>query len=251
MTDLDLIIDLHKDGVRQGPGSAAALKQAVALAGLEPGSALEIADIGCGTGAATRVLAQTFGGRITAVDLFPQFLDVLEAEARGAGFGDRIKGVQASMEALPFAPERFDLIVSEGAIYNMGFEAGIAAWRRFLKPGGVLAVSELTWFTAERPEPLQAHWAREYSGLAPASANIARLERSGYAVLGYFPLSEACWLDAYYRPMQARFPAFLERHTHSAAAQAIVAAEEAEIALYEQYKDYYGYGYYIARKVGA
>ena len=35
-----------------------------------------------------------------------------------------------------------DLIWSEGAIYNIGFEQGVRDWRPFLKEGGVLVASE-------------------------------------------------------------------------------------------------------------
>lgn len=133
----------------------------------------------------------------------------------------------------------------------MGFAAGLRAWRSFLKPGGVLAVSELTWLTGERPGELQAHWEREYPEVDTASGKMAVLERLGFAPIGYFALPERCWLDNYYRPLQQRFPAFLARHGHSPAARAIVAAEEREIALYERYKGFFSYGFYVARKFGA
>ena len=152
------------------------------------------------------------------------------------------------MEALPFEEQAFDAIWSEGAVYNMGFAAGIAAWRRFLKPGGILAVSELTWLTGERPAELEEHWAAVYPEVATASAKLAVLETGGYAPIGYFPLPERCWLENYYRPMQARFDDFIARNGGSDAAQAIVAAEQTEIALYERYSAYYGYGYYLARR---
>jgi hypothetical protein len=41
----------------------------------------------------------------------------------------------------------------------------------------------------------------------------------------------------------------VDRHRGSEAARAIVAAEEREISLYERYRSFIGYGYYIARKV--
>lgn len=66
--------------------------------------------------------------------------------------------------------------------------------------------------------------------------------------LGYFVLPPACWLDNYYRPMQARFAGFLQQHHNSDAARAVVAAEQHEIALYEKYHDFYSYGFYIARR---
>jgi SAM-dependent methyltransferase len=249
--DLRLLVDLHVDGPRQGPGGDDQTRLAVALSGLKGTAGLEIADIGCGTGAATLVLASELDAHVTAVDFLPEFLARLEDAAGRAGVADRITTLPASMEALPFADRAFDAIWSEGAIYNMGFAAGIAAWRRHLKPGGVLAVSELTWLTDRRPEDLQAHWAGEYPEVDTASAKIAVLERLGFSPIGYFPLPERCWLDNYYRPMRQRIPAFLQRHQASAAARAIVAAEENEIALYERYRAFVSYGYYVAKKVGA
>lgn len=250
MDEMQLLIDLHKDAQRQGPGGDDETRLAVALSRLKGKPNLKIADIGCGTGAATLILAQELDAHITAVDFLPQFLEKLERAAAKAGVADRITTLAQSMEALSFQEAELDAIWSEGAIYNMGFAAGIAAWKPFLKPGGILAVSELTWLTSERPAVLQAHWDAEYPEVATASAKIALLEKHGYSPIGYFVLPEHCWLDNYYRPMQGRFSEFLEAHGHSDAAQAIVAAEGAEIDLYERNRAFVSYGYYIAQKPG-
>ncbi len=248
MDDLDLLIDLHRDGERQGPGGDAETRLAIALSGLAARQGLKIADIGCGTGASTLVLARALDASITAVDFLPAFLEKLDRAAEREGLSGRIETLSASMDALPFEEQSFDAIWSEGAIYNIGFATGVAAWRRFLKPGGILAVSELSWFTGTRPAELERHWLGEYPGIDTVSAKIAILEAGGYAPVGYFPLPERCWLDTYYRPMQARFADFLARNGDSGSARAIVAAEEAEIALYERFSVFYGYGYYVARK---
>lgn len=250
MDELRLLLELHGDGPRQGPGGNRETSLAVALSGLKGATGLRIADIGCGTGASTLVLARELDAHITAVDFLPDFLDRLEDAAGRSGVADRIITLAASMESLPFAPAAYDAIWSEGAIYNMGFAAGIEAWKRYLKPGGILAVSELTWLTGQRPPGLQAHWETEYAEVDTASAKMAVLERLGFSPIGYFPLPEYCWLDNYYRPMQRRFPDFLARHEHSEAARAIVAAEEDEISLYERHKAFVGYGYYLARRAG-
>jgi SAM-dependent methyltransferase len=194
------------------------------------------------------VLARELDAHVTAVDLFPEFLAKLEDAAGLAGVADRITTLSASMEALPFKEASYDAIWSEGAIYNMGFAAGIEAWRKHLKPDGILALSELTWLTAQRPEELQAHWAREYPEVDTASGKMAVLERLGFTPVGYFPLPQRCWLENYYWPMRQRFSGYLDRHENSEAARAIVAAEEAEISLYERHEAFVSYGYYIARK---
>jgi SAM-dependent methyltransferase len=248
MNDLQLLVDLHLEADRQGPGGGAETHRAIELSGLRNGHGLEIADIGCGTGASTLVLARELDARISAIDFLPEFLAVLEARAIQAGVAERITTVNASMDSLPVTAGTLDAIWSEGAIYNIGFEKGVQDWRRFLKPDGILAVSELTWLTNSRPAELELHWRSQYAEVDTASSKMAVLERSGYTPLGYFVLPEQCWLDAYYRPMQKRFAAFLKAHDSSASAKAIIAAEEREMDLYERYRRYIGYGYYVAQR---
>jgi SAM-dependent methyltransferase len=250
MDDYRLLADLHKPGRRQGPGGDAETERALDLAGINRSAPLRIADLGCGTGASTLLLARLLNARITAVDFLQDFLDVLAQQAEKLRVADRISTLACSMDDLPFADEELDVIWSEGAIYNIGFAKGVADWKRYLKPGGVLVASEITWLTDTRPAELQEYWDREYPEIDVASAKIRVLEKSGYVPVGYFVLPERCWLDEYYRPMQASFDDFLERHGHSAEARAIVAAEQQEISLYETYKAHVSYGVYIARKPG-
>jgi cyclopropane fatty-acyl-phospholipid synthase-like methyltransferase len=249
MDDFQLLIDLHRTAERQGPGGGAETKRAMELAGLDRSHPLKIADIGCGTGASTILLAKELDAEITAVDFLSEFLDELQARASKHGVADRITLLNCSMDALPFDEGAFDVIWSEGAIYNMGFEAGISAWSRFLRPGGKLIVSEITWLSAKRPEALQSHWQAEYPEIDVASTKIGLLERHGYSPQGYFVLPEHCWLENYYRPMQSRFDVFLERHGQIDQAKAVVEVERHEIALYEKYRDYYSYGVYVAKKM--
>lgn len=249
MNNLKLLVDLHKDGHRQGPGGDAETELALDIALPDRTAPLKIADIGCGTGASTLVLARLLNARITAVDFIQDFLTILNERAENAGIADRIKTLACSMDDLPFADEELDVIWSEGAIYNIGFKKGAAEWRRFLKPGGLLVASEITWLTNSRPAALQEHWDSEYPEIDLASSKISVLEKQGYSPIGYFVLPQHCWLDEYYRPMQARFGDFLNRNQNSREAREIVAAERRGIDLYETYKANFGYGVYIARKL--
>ena len=246
---LQLLVDLHKPNLRQGPGGEVETIKAMALAGLDRSRPLKIADLGCGTGCASFLLARELDAEITAVDFLPAFLEILQARAQEQGVAEKIIPLNCSMDTLPFSDEDFDVIWSEGAIYNMGFEAGISAWRRFLKPGGKLVVSEITWLTAERPDALQAHWDAEYPEIDVASAKMALLEQHGYCPEAYFYLPKQCWLENYYQPIHNGIDAFLERNAQSEAAREIVESEKAELALYEKYSDYFGYGVYIASKI--
>jgi len=242
------LVDLHKRQKRQGPGGEAETGRAMALANLQKSEPLRIADIGCGTGASTLQLANSLNAEITAVDFLPEFIEALKDNAEAGGLSEKIKTLECSMEQLPFAEEEYDVIWSEGAIYNMGFEKGLNEWRRFLKPGGALIVSEITWITNTRPSEIQHYWDAAYPEIATASSKIEILEKSGYSPIGYFVLPESCWLESYYRPLQDGFPAFLARHKDDETATSIIEAEINEIALYKKYKSYYSYGVYVARK---
>lgn len=249
MDALELLIDFHLEAERQGPGSPEDTLRALSFMGIRRDQPLAIADIGCGSGAQTLTLARHLTGSITAVDLFPGFLSKLESRANALGLAERITTLEASMDDLPFEDEAFDLLWSEGAIYNMGFAAGIGYWKRFLKPGGFLAVSEITWTGSSRPKEIEAHWKGEYPEIDTPSNKIRILEDNGFSPAGFFFLPEASWLDTYYSPMEKRFEAFLARHGHSAAARDLVEAEKEEIRLYRQHKDFYSYGFYIAKKM--
>jgi SAM-dependent methyltransferase len=183
------------------------------------------------------------------VDFLQDFLEVLEGRVENMALSEKVKTLCCSMDNLPFGDEEYDVIWSEGAIYNIGFERGVIDWNRYLKAGGSLVVSEITWITASRPSELQKHWDQEYPEIDVASSKMGILEKNGYSPIGYFILPEHCWLENYYRPMQNSFKDFLNRNGNSEEARAIVEAENREIDLYEKYKTYYSYGVYVARKL--
>lgn len=249
MTELDLIIDLHKNSERQGPGSVKETLKALECLSLSSDRKYKIADIGCGSGGQTITLAQNIDGQITAVDLFPEFLNELNEKAIKLGLQDRIITLEKSMNDLPFNDEEFDIIWSEGAIYNLGFEKGLKKWKDYLKVGGYLVVSEITWVTNSRPKEVEVFWTQEYPEVDIASNKIKLIENNGYTPVGYFVLNHDSWIENYYKPMEARFENFLERNNNADLANKVVEANRTEIELYKKYNDYYNYGFYIARKI--
>ncbi len=248
MTELELIIDLHKNSDRQGPGSENDTLRALDLLNLPIDQTLKVADIGCGAGGQTISLAKNLNGQVTAVDLFPEFLNELNEKSQKLGLTDKIITLEKSMDNLPFNEGELDLIWSEGAIYNIGFEIGLKKWKDYLKVGGYLAVSEITWITQSRPKEIEEFWKAEYPEVDTASNKIRQLENNGYSLVGYFYLSQDSWIETYYKPMQARFETFLKRNDNSELAKKVVEDNQAEIDLYQKFKDYYSYGFYIARK---
>ena len=249
MTEIELLVDFYKDIPRQGPGSPGETRKALQLTGLQNNINLRVADIGCGTGAQTIILAEELSCHITAIDLFPEFLFQLKENVKLKGLQQQITTDVQSMDNLPYDGGTFDLIWSEGAIYIMGFEEGILAWRPLLKEQGMLVISEISWLTASRPKELADYWLREYPQMDTLPNKEKILKKHGYKPIASFGLPEHCWIEQYYDPIRKYIPEFLDRHDHHEGAKKLVEELEQEISMYEKYKDYYGYAFYIVKKL--
>jgi SAM-dependent methyltransferase len=239
--------ELHAGLPREGPGDDASTERALRLLPGLPAHP-DVLDVGCGPGAQTLVLARLTRGILTAVDLHQPFLDELMRRADSAGLADTIRPVRASMDALPFGPESFDVVWSEGAIYLMGFERGLRVWQPLVRHGGYVVVSELSWLVEDPPAPARAFWDEAYPAMQSVAANRAVIERCGYERLDDFVLSRAAWLTDYYDPLTHRIGALEREHADDPGALRMLAGERREIDLFHAYGDSYGYVFYLMRR---
>ena len=188
-------------------------------------------------------------GQITGLDLFPDFIDIFNHNAKQSGLQDRVKGIVGSMDNLPFQSEELDLIWSEGAIYNIGFERGLNEWRRYLKPGGYIAVSESSWFTDERPAEINDFWVNAYPEIDTIPNQIAKIHKAGYLPVATFILPENCWTEHYFAAKIEAQKIFLHKYAGNKIAEEFSSLQFDEEELYSKYKAFYGYTFFIAKKI--
>ncbi|MBN2145239.1 MAG: class I SAM-dependent methyltransferase [Candidatus Aureabacteria bacterium] len=246
--DLELICEYYSQLERQGPGSPETTIKALSFIENLTDDSL-IADIGCGSGGQTMILAQHTKGKITGLDLFPRFIDIFNSNVKKSNFQDKVKGIVGSMDDLPFGDEELDLIWSEGAIYNIGFERGLNEWRKFLKTGGYISVSEASWFTEKRPAEIEEFWMDAYPEIDTIPNKVAQMQKAGYIPVANFILPENCWIDDFYAPQINAEKVFLEKKAGNKAAAEFIANQRHETQLYYKYKEYYGYVFYIGKKL--
>ncbi len=246
--DIELICDYFSTMDRQGPGSQEATIKALSfIDNLDEKS--NILDLGCGTGAQTIVLAQNTSGNITGIDLCPAFIEKLNENAQKLNLQSRVKGVIGSMDKIDFQINELDLIWSEGAIYNIGFEEGMNYWNKFLKKGGYVAVTEATWFTDKRPKEIFDFWNNAYSQIDTIPNKIAQMQKAGYVVVASFILPDTCWIDNFFIPEKTAQIIFLNKYKGNKSAEAFIEYEKLGAELYMKYKEYYGYVFYIGKKI--
>ena len=99
--DLNVIYEYFSGVERQGPGSPEITLKALSfIDGLTERS--KVADIGCGTGGQTMVLAQNISCEITGIDSWSGFINQFNQNAQNKNLPDRMKGIVGNMESLPF-----------------------------------------------------------------------------------------------------------------------------------------------------
>lgn len=241
---MDIFFEIHKDLPREGPGDLdSTMKAYSALANLP--QVPRLLDIGCGPGKQTNDLGLNTPANIIALDTHRPFIRQIASKFQKTGQSGQIKLLEASMTYLPFPPASFDVIWSEGAIYNIGFEKGLRTWRRCLKTGGCIAVTELSWLRNPRPIEIQDYWSVEYPGMHNIQSNLAIIAACGYSLLENFTLPDASWWNDYYSPMELRLNILLEQYSTDPEALECITASYQEIEMHRKYSEYYGYVFYI------
>lgn len=245
---LDLLLETHIGLERQGPGSPETMKQAIGFLGPVE-QFQQIADFGCGTGGQTMLLAEHLPGTVTGLDMFPDFINRLTEKAKCRGLEGRVTGVVGKMENLPFQKKTFDLIWSEGAIDNIGFEKGLRHWHDFLKQGGYVAVTCPSWITKEHPSAVEQFWTEAGSRLDPVEKNIEIMQNSGYQFIASFVLPEECWTENYFFPRASAIQNLMNKYAQSDIMQEYAERNRHEVELFLKYQQHYGYVFYIGRAI--
>lgn len=244
---MSIFFELHKDIPREGPGlNESTLKAYNMLEDLP--QTPHILDVGCGPGMQTIALAKASGGRVVGLDTHEPFLNTLKANALAEGLQEHIEPLSGSMFEMPFVPERFDLIWSEGSIYIMGVEEALKAWKPLLKEGGYLVFSEISWLHNQPDPEVKTFWDNDYPAMTGISGNMKRIEDAGYSPVGCFVLPERGWWQDYYTPLLERVAMLREKYPDDLEENLVLDLTVKEIELYGKYAKDFGYVFYLMRK---
>ncbi|MCA6503975.1 MAG: class I SAM-dependent methyltransferase [Pseudanabaena sp. M135S2SP2A07QC] len=237
---IDALIDLHRGIERKGPGdNAFSLNILSNLSTLPPHP--QIADLGCGSGAGALLLAEYYQSPVMAVDFALGFIDELKIRAKQCELEHLIKPIHGDMAKLDWADGSIDLLWSEGAAYNLGFEQALTIWRSLLTNTGLAVISEMSWFADHVPEPAALYWQNAYPMIANEAENSDRAHRSGFKVISTHRLPSQAWWKNYYEPLREQ----TRQVEISPVMQLVIDEIEEEMNLFERFSDFYGYTFYV------
>ncbi len=116
------------------------------LVGWLPPAPARVADLGCGTGSLT-VLMASEGHRVVASDVSPAMVRRTRAKALAAGVDVDVSVADAACPGLP--ARSLDVVLVRHVAWTLADpQAAIAAWVSLLRPGGRLVMVEGRWGTA-------------------------------------------------------------------------------------------------------
>ena len=125
---------------------------------------LRVLEVGTGPGFFA-ILLRELGCAVTAIDLTPAMLD--EAKKNAGSLADGICFLEMNAEALSFADESFDAVLSRNLTWNLPHpERAYAEWARVLKKGGLLLNFDANWYAYLFDEGAQAAWDRDRANSA-------------------------------------------------------------------------------------
>lgn len=228
---------------RAGPGSDELTRRAFEMIPSLP-PAPRILDVGCGPGRQTVELLRLCEGTVVALDFLPEMIERTKEEADSAGVRDRLETLLQDMREMTFPESSFDVVWSEGAIYNLGFEAGLREFSRFVRPGGHLAVSEAVWLKPDPPRQAVDFW-QDYPEIDSVDAKLEVIAQVGFKSIGHFVFPPSAWTNEYYDPMDERVAEKAQEWVGISEAQEVLTAAKEEIRIFREYSEYFSYAFFV------
>lgn len=125
-----------------------------------PPAPLDVLDVGTGSGYVAVLLAE-LGHRVTATDLAEEMLDHARLHAAEPDNPPRV--LTGDAVAPDFPDASFDVVTNRYLMWTLR-EPGraLAAWRRVLRPDGVLALVDSPWYKEGFANPSNEHFSEFY-----------------------------------------------------------------------------------------
>ena len=234
---------------RQGPGSRACAAKALALC-LDLPPVPAVLDLGCGVGGQTIHLAELTSGSIVALDSHAPSIERLRATVAARGLAERIRPVVGDMASPGLPAASFDLVWSEGALYNIGIENALRICHGLLRPGGYLAFTDAVWRKENPPPEVKASFEDDYPTMGRVPDVLAAIARRGFSLIDHFSLPDAAWWDDFYTPMQQHIEDLRSRYAGDGEALAVLDQLAQEPAMHRRHSDYYAYEFFVVRRKG-
>lgn len=181
-----------------------------------------ILDIGCGSGIPTLALADIYDGIIYAVDSDKTALTRLEEKIKSLNLSDKIITIHSSVFNIKFIEKKFDIVLAEGLLNEIGFKKGLSIINRNIKEKGYCIIHD------------------EYSD---HKNKIKIFKKNNYKLIDSFTLNEDIWWNDYCQCLEKKITSYNDKNISK-----LFKIELQEIQLYKKNPEKFRSIYYIIKK---
>ncbi|HPS58623.1 MAG TPA: class I SAM-dependent methyltransferase [Spirochaetota bacterium] len=149
-----------------------------------------ILDVGCGTGVPSLALVERCNGTIFAVDSDIDSVNRFREKVRILGLEERIRVAHGSVFDHSLINRKFDIVLAEGLLNVVGFEAGLAELRHYARSGGFIII---------------------HDELKDDPGKRLIFNEQNLVLLGSFTLDENIWWNEYFACLEKRIHALEDK----------------------------------------
>ena len=183
-----------------------------------------------------------------AIDSHVPSIERLKAAIAERGLSQRVSAIVGNMARLAQPLGVFDLIWSEGALYNIGLRDALRVCYGLLRPGGYLAFSDAVWRKENPPPEVKAGFDLDYPTMGWLDDDVAAIRECGFDLVGHFTLPDEAWWDDFYAPMETRIAELRGTYAGDVEASAILDQLAEEPEMHRRHSDFYAYEFFVARR---
>ncbi len=182
-----------------------------------------ILDIGCGTGVPTLWLADNLSGIITAIDTDKESINFLQQKIYHNDLQNRVKVLCTSFLDYKCDFDHFDIILAEGLLNIIGFEAGFEKAITMLKKSGYFIIHD------------------DYRG---HNKKCKFINENNCIIINTLYLDETIWWEDYYRQLEIEIDNIADTKTYD-----LFKSDMEEIEYYKTDPSHFRSIYYVIKKI--
>ncbi|MCQ2978811.1 MAG: class I SAM-dependent methyltransferase [Clostridia bacterium] len=216
-------------------------------------SKIKILNYGCGKGEENIWLLTNSKCQLTMIDNDEVLINDLDQKITKYNLSDRCEIILddndfTSCNELPFSKNSFDIIWTEGAVRFKDFDIIIKMFKKYLKPGGVIVISDYILKDLNMPLELKRYFEQFYPEINTIDNNIAIAENNGLKVNATFIVPDEAWWKYYLAPLREITRELNIEYQMDPDKRKIIEELTLDMTMRDKYKGYYDYAFYILQK---
>ncbi|NDV47618.1 class I SAM-dependent methyltransferase [Paludibacter sp. 221] len=209
-----------------------------------------IADISCGYGNLSIALYELTNADIIAIDHRSELIEIFQNELKFNKLNNHIIAKYSKLDKLPFNEEELDILWSSDLPSEFTFKRVLSNWSQFIKRNGYIVICAYCWNSPYKPKEVSDFFLSCGIEIDHISNRIEEMENKGFAPVSHFIVPDTSWWIFFYS-IDVQKENLSKKYANNKDVQSFLRSINLAVNLFEKYRDYYSYAYFVGRKLPA